>query len=410
MTPDAARIQKTYLSLSFLSNFSASVVRGVDALFLLSAGLSLSQVFTVYAFMTAGTLLFEIPTGAVADARGRRYSYLIGVFLLAASTAGFWFMWQQEAHILWFASASFLTGIAYTFFSGATEAWLVDALKATKYSGKLDAVFAKNQIVFGGSMLSGTLLGGLVAQLTNIGAPYILRIILLLLTFVVAFRFMHDQGFTPDRSVKLIRSMKQTIATSVRFGLKIAPIKWVSISGAISFAAMGFIFYGMQPYLLELYGDSTSYFIAALGTTITSMAQMLGGVMSGPVKKLFAKRTHIMIASIIVSSLAVISLYFNDNFYVAIGVIMLWSSSLAVIFPIRQALLNELIDSKHRATILSVDSLVTSSGGIPTQPLLGRIAQSASFGHAFLAAGMMQLFAIPFLFIAARLDSPADRH
>ena len=48
-------------------------------------------------------------------------------------------------------------------------------------------------------MLSGSVAGGYLAQLTNLGVPYVLRAGILLGVFVLALFAMHDLGFTPDR-------------------------------------------------------------------------------------------------------------------------------------------------------------------------------------------------------------------
>lgn len=94
-------------------------------------------------------------------------------------------------------------GLGFTFFTGAVEAWLVDALNHTGLKGALDAVFAKAQVAAGASMLIASVAGGFVAQWTNIGVPYILRAVLLALTFGVALFMMHDLGFTPAPSTGL---------------------------------------------------------------------------------------------------------------------------------------------------------------------------------------------------------------
>ena len=72
-----------------------------------------------------------------------------------------------------------LLGLGFTFFSGATEAWLVDGLTFTKYKGTLESAFAKGQIAGGIAMLTGTLAGGVIAQVTNLGVPYVLRAVML---------------------------------------------------------------------------------------------------------------------------------------------------------------------------------------------------------------------------------------
>ena len=56
-------------------------------------------------------------------------------------------MWDMQAGLLGWAIASILLGLGFTFFSGATEAWLVDALAATGYRGTLERIFARAQIV-----------------------------------------------------------------------------------------------------------------------------------------------------------------------------------------------------------------------------------------------------------------------
>lgn len=394
------QVQRVYLQLTFLATFAASVIRGIDALFLLDAGLRTDQVFAVYAFLTAGTVLFEIPTGAVADVKGRRTSYLIGAVSLAASTLAYWFLWQSGAGFIWFALATFLFGIAFTFFSGATEAWLVDALAATGFDGEIESVFAKNQVVLGAAMLVGTLSGGLLAQLTNLGVPYLLRAGLLVATVVLAYRSMHDLGFTPHDGGSFVQSIRQTTRASIDLGLRVAPIRWMTIAGAFLFAVIGFVFYGMQPYLLELYGDESAFVVASIAATIVAGAQILGGISSGFVRRHFSTRTGLILAASVVGATGVIAIGFSRNFYVVIALLTFWSMAIAVIFPVRQAYLNAQIDSQNRATVLSVDSLVTSSGGIVAQPTLGRIAGSSGFGTAFVAAGIVQLGALPFLWLA----------
>src|SRR5688572_33302866 len=71
-------------------------------------------------------VLFEVPTGVVADTWGRRMSYLLGTLTLAGSTLLYYFMWQLKAPFWAWALVSILIGLGFTFFSGAVEAWLVD--------------------------------------------------------------------------------------------------------------------------------------------------------------------------------------------------------------------------------------------------------------------------------------------
>ncbi|MEK9207472.1 MAG: MFS transporter, partial [Patescibacteria group bacterium] len=176
-------IQSVYLLLVLGNTLATSFIWGINTIFLLDAGLSNFQAFAANAFFTLGQVLFEVPTGIVADTFGRRISYMLGSLTLAFSTFLYLLMWQIHGPFWGWAGSSILLGLGYTFFSGATEAWLVDALKATNFKGHLESVFAKGQIVGGVAMLTGSILGGIIAQYSNLGMPYILRGLVLLVNF-----------------------------------------------------------------------------------------------------------------------------------------------------------------------------------------------------------------------------------
>ena len=77
---------------------------------------------------------------------GRRASFLCGTLTLAATTGLYVLLWQLRSGFVWWAIVSALLGLGFTFFSGATEAWLVDALTATRFDGQLEGVFARGQV------------------------------------------------------------------------------------------------------------------------------------------------------------------------------------------------------------------------------------------------------------------------
>src|ERR1700741_4171818 len=208
MTAGAKKILNTYLLLVLLSTLASSFIWGINTLFLLDAGLSITEAFAANAFFTVGQVIFEVPTGVIADTVGRRASYLLGTVTLFISTAFYLYLWHIHGAFWLWAVASILLGLGFTFFSGATEAWLVDGLHATKYEGTLDSAFSKGQIVGGIAMLTGTVGGGVVAQFTNLGVPYILRIVMLALTAAVAAVAMWDVGFTPRKRVSVTKEMK----------------------------------------------------------------------------------------------------------------------------------------------------------------------------------------------------------
>src|SRR5680860_1289887 len=241
-------IQRTYLTLILGNTLAASFIWGINTIFLLDAGLSNTEAFAANAFFTAGMVLFEVPTGVVADTWGRRTSYLLGAITLLVSTLLYLAMWQIHAPLWGWAIASILIGLGFTFFSGAVEAWLVDCLAFTGFRGNLESVFVKGQVVAGSAMLTGSVAGGFIAQATNLGVSFIIRSAILGITLITAFFLMHDLGFTPVRSQGLVQEMRRIMKASLDNGLRNPPIRWLMLAAPLTSGVGIYAFYALQPY------------------------------------------------------------------------------------------------------------------------------------------------------------------
>ena len=217
--PTPRSIQRTYFTLLLGNTLAASLIWGINTIFLLDAGLSNLEAFAANAFYTAGMVLFEVPTGIVADTVGRRASYLLGTVVLAAATLLYVLLWQMEAGFWPWALVSVLLGLGFTFFSGATEAWLVDALDATGFTGDLDGVFARGQVVMGVAMLTGSVAGGFLAEVTSLGVPFVGRAVILAAHVrprlaADARRRLHARSAAAGRSPRCARSRRPRSSTA----------------------------------------------------------------------------------------------------------------------------------------------------------------------------------------------------
>jgi MFS family permease len=408
VTPSPGAVQRTYLILTLLQTLAASFIWGVNTLFLLDAGLSNTEAFAANAFFAAGQVLFEVPTGVVADTRGRRFSYLLGAATLLASTILYLVMWQVHAPLIGWAVSSILLGLGFTFFSGATEAWLVDALSATGYRGDLEVVLGRAQTVGGAAMLFGSVSGGVVAQLTDLGVPYILRSVMLGATLLVAARFMHDIGFSPRRGASPIAEVRAVVRGSIDAGWRNPPVRALMLAAPLTSGAGFFAFYASQPYLLQLFGDPSAYGVAGLTAAIFAGAQIAGGILVSRIRHLFRRRTDaiILATTLNVAILAIIG--WTGSFAVALLLLAVWAMVFAIEAPLRQAYINGLIGSEQRATVLSFDSLMGSTGGVVAQPVLGRVSDVYGYGPAYLVTGIIQAVAIPFTIVARRAKAASD--
>ena len=154
-----------------------------------------------------------------------------------------------------------------------------------------------------------------------------------------------------------------------------------------------YAFYALQPYLLELWGDPEAYSIAGLAAAIMAGAQVVGGWLAPRIRLLFRRRTTALILTVVVGTAMLALLGVTNSFWVALSMLTFWSLIEAAEMPIRQAYLNDMIPSKQRATVLSFDSLMGSSGGVVIQPVLGRVADVNGYAASFVVAGGIQLLA-----------------
>jgi MFS family permease len=391
------------------NTLAASLIWGVNTIFLLDAGLSNLEAFAANAFYTAGMVLFEVPTGIVADTVGRRMSYLLGTLTLAASTLLYVLLWEMGAPFWQWAVVSMLLGLGFTFFSGAVEAWLVDALAATGFTGDLEAVFGRGQMVTGAAMLTGSLAGGFIAQHASLGLPFVLRGAILIVMFAVAFRLMRDIGFSPDKGGRPLAEMRRVAAASVDFGWRVPAVKWLMLESLFTGGVGFYAFYALQPYLLELYGDPQAYQVAGLVAAIVAAAQILGGIAATRIRRLFDRRTSALIGVAGLNVITLVLIGMIESFWAVIGLTTFWGLLFAASMPIRQSYLNGLIPSRQRATILSFDSLMSSTGGVWTQPVLGRSADVSGYGSSYVIGAGISVLALPFLALSRREDAPADR-
>lgn len=398
----ARRVQRTYLSLTLLTTLSASFIWGVNTLFLLDAGLNNTQAFLANAAFSLGMVLFEIPTGVIADTRGRRFSFLLGAATLLASTLAYFAMWQLRAPLIGWVLASMLIGLGFTFFSGATEAWLVDALNAAGMTEGLEAVFGRALAVSGGAMLAGSVLGGLLAQVTDLGAPYLARAVLLAVTLVVAWAAMHDLGFTPHRGATPLGAVRDVLASSVDMGLRNPPVRWLMLAAVFTSGTGIYVFYALQPFLLELSGDPNAYGVAGLTAALIAGGQMAGGLLASRVRRRISRPVDVLLLGVVASAALLVGIGLVRSLLPALALVAGWALVSALTVPIRQSLINGMIPAGQRATVLSFDSLMGSGGGAVAQPVLGRVADATDYPTSYLVSAAIAAGAIPFTLLAGR--------
>ena len=136
---------------------------------------------------------------------------------------------------------------------------------------------------------------------------------------------------------------------------------------------------------------------------------MVGGVMAARLTQLFSSRSSILAWATAVQAGALVVVGVTSSFWLALAALIVTSVIMAAAMPVRQTLLNNLIASEQRATVLSFDGLIGSSGGVVIQPALGRTADIWSYGTAYVIGGAVYALSVPFLVVLRTLGLSQDR-
>jgi len=385
------------------------LIWGVNTLFLLGAGLSFFEVFVANAAFSAGMVLFEVPTGVVADTLGRRVSFLLSLVVLSATTLLYVALAEVGAGVVAFSVVSVAMGLGFTFYSGAMEAWLVDALAVTGFSGALDSVFARGQQITGAAMLVGTVGGGLLGQI-DLSIPYVVRAVLLVVVFGVAYVVMHDLGFQPRRVTlgELPGEVALNARAGVAYGWGQRPLRLLMLASCVQLGFFTWGFYAAQPYLLDLL-SSDAVWVAGFVSAGIALSTIAGNQLVGVLSRRCTRRTTLLLGAAAVETCAAVALGLVSSFWLALPALLLITAASGVTSPVRQAYLHQVVPSEQRATVVSFDSMISNAGGIGGQLGLGALGETRSIGSAFVVGGLATGLALPLLARLRAIGGAPDR-
>jgi len=419
-------VTSAYVAMSALFTLAASLIWAINTIFLIRVGgLSLFQVMLVNSIYTVGQMVFEVPTGVVADTIGRKASILLSMATLVVSTMLYVITPSMGWGFWGFAVSSVILGLGYTFQTGAVDAWLVDALDATGYDKPKERVFARGQIAGGIGMLVGSLMGGVIGQV-GLTLPYIARSALLVACFVLVLLMVRDEGFEarPLRASSFAAESRKIFDAGVRYGWRspvVRPLFWVSALGGVFFL---YGFYAWQPYVLDLLGQPNAIWLLGVVQASFSAVGIAGNALVGrfmgegesrrdPAKVLeWGAWTN----AFVVFGIAGIGLLALTPGWLpaalAIALWMVFGVLFGVTTPVRMGYINEHIPSAQRATVLSLDAFFADAGGAVGQPALGWVSDAVSIPVAWLIGGAFVAASAPLYRIsgkAARAEAESRR-
>ncbi|MFL0247737.1 MFS transporter [Candidatus Clostridium stratigraminis] len=388
---------KRNISVSYMYNFllQLNITSAIWVLYLAFRGMSLVQIGILESIYHMTGLLFELPTGAIADVYGKKFSVVVGRALSVISCI----LMIISNSFLGFAIAFVLSSAAMNLNSGAAEALVYDSLKELGQEEKYKRIWGNLAFIMSIAQGLAVLLGGILADIRFLYA-YVLGTIIQAIALISAFRFK-EPSINRDKEKPLGNQIVYQLTTSIKVLKERRIVLYLILFSALTASLQTTVFFYSQKYFSDMsYSKTTIAVICAL----SSFIEALSSKYAYSFEKLFKlKGTLVSIAA--VNIFALTGMAFMKN--LSIVFFLLTSITGGLAFTIFSDYINTRIPSEYRATILSFDSLCFSTFMICVFPLFGFIAEKIGFSITF---GIIAILYIPvMIFLMLKLKKHKNR-
>lgn len=400
-----AKISSDSYRLTFLSSslFSIRMLIGaIHSLYLLSTGVSLQNLANLQIVFSTTVLLFELPTGIIADLYSRRLS----IILACLSLFLFYVLCTFSPNLYLLMLSEFFYGVGLCLISGALITWLHELIQIDFPTDKMminKLTHLKNEWSSIGSMVLAAL-GTLIIAL---GSKYFLFVYLLcaVLMLLLSFLFYQvrcDASIGKSGRPSYLNYFKDTFKSLIVDMSSSKGILYLVVACSLVVIYQP-IFHYWQPLFMDL-GKRNDY----VGSSIESTAILLGVAFAAKsiftyffnrlARKWIESHTspyNLGIISSIFSSLFIIglSLFVKSNLFAAVALFSLFHGSLSLVGSASQSeYLKSIKNQDKTASILSAVALVSRVFGIIALSALALFVTNDNLLYFF--AGTSTLFAI----------------
>lgn len=349
------------------------------------------QLVFIWTVFQISVLLFEIPTGVVADVYSRRLSVILG-FLATSLGSLFVGAFQTYSTVL---LGMVILGIGDALLSGALDAWIADEIG----NEGVGPVYMRGSQVAQIAILAGIPIGTALGTIA-LNVPILLSGALYLLLALFLTRAMPERGFQPIPPEE--RRSWHTMFSTFKEGVQLVRGRSVlltilGISAASGLASAGFEGLWTANMLENVAFPTIGSFepIVWFGgiNAAVSIMSLIGielfrrKVDVGSQRAIV--RTLMVTASL--STMCMIVFGLLGDFWLAAAAYSLSYSLRIASSPLFKAWINRNVESSVRATVLSMDNQINYLGRIAGGPIIGAIGSATSLQAALVAAGLIRV-------------------
>ena len=375
-----------YLAMAAVLSFGSGLIApAYVVLYVRTAGLGPLQLVLVGTVLEASYLVFNVPTGALADAYGRRRAIVIGV---AAFSAGWLF--QAVVPIFGFILlAEVVRGLGAAFMNGAAEAWIAGEVGDTALPG----LFARASQVERLAYLPG--LGGSVVLATlGVAAPVIAGAVVTGLLAIGLACLLREPSFTRPTGPRSWRGMTAITRESGRL-VRGSPFLLVLFGATALTGASSEGFDRLsEPWLLTLIPAAVAPVaaLAAIDVLKTFVGIGMGEVARRAARVALPVLGPLLALAEVLQIIATFVFALASGFPLAVVALLSGSAIGSITGPLYRAWLTSSIEPRVRATVLSMHSFANAGGQIAGGPAIGAVGSIYSIPTALITGSV---FLIP---------------
>lgn len=200
-----------FLLSNFLVSVAYSLPHSILTVILLAKGLSLSQILIIQSAYSIAIVLFEFPSGLLADNYSRKNLYslsklfLIIMFLIV--------LFSNQFYLIF--AAWFCYGIAAALDSGTLDAYIINQLKLAHHGAELRKFLALSNRLEIVGLLLGSSLGGILYHFIGINI-YVLGTVFLVASTLISFFFFKETTKSDSLQDSHVMILKKQITDSFK--------------------------------------------------------------------------------------------------------------------------------------------------------------------------------------------------
>ena len=381
-------LARRFVFLTGLRWFPVGLTIPVLVLLMQARDLDLAQIGRIMALYGLVIIILELPTGGLADTVGRR-PVLAASSLVSAAGSVVMAIAPSEALM---ALAAALLGTGRALASGPLEAWYVDLMRAEDPSADIGTGISRAQAVEALSLGVGALVGGALPALVAESVPGVFGpgsvVIAMSVPFLVAsvLLLVHAGAVLvlvgETRGETLGSEGAASVTGTVAAGLAVVRrspdlrrlVGYSAILG-VTLGGVELVSPGAFERLLggpELAG-STYGVLVGLGFAAAALGAVLAPRLAG---QFTSARAAAFTLGLVMAPLAV--MIGLTQLTLASAAFVLFYLVLGAQGPLLAGLLHDRVDAGQRSTVLSVESLAVSLGGVGASLAIGGIVAATT--------------------------------